>query len=104
MVEVGPVDELLDKVTAPLAVRAVSGLKPTVRTALCPTFSVIGKAMPERVKPVPVTEPALTVTGAVPDEVSVTDRERSDDRFTDPKLRLVVLSVSLGVPAFRLSE
>ena len=103
-VEVTPVEELLVRVSKPFAVRAASGLKLIVRTALCPTFSVSGKDTPESLKPVPVTEPAFTVTGAVPEEVSVTDRERSDDRLTDPKFKLVVLRVSLGVPAFRLSE
>jgi hypothetical protein len=103
-VVVTPEEEVLVSVSKPLDVRAVSGLKLTVRTALCPGFSVSGKVSPESVKPEPVTVAALTVTGAVPDEVSVIDRESSDDIFTDPKFRLVALRVSLGVPAFKLSE
>lgn len=103
-VEVTPVEELLVRVSNPLAVRAASGLKLIVRVALCPGFSVNGKVTPESVKPEPVTLAALMVTGPVPEEVSVTDRERSDAIFTDPKFRLVLLRVSWGTPAFRLSE
>ena len=95
---------MLVRVSAPLAVSAASGLKLTVRVALCPTFSVNGKLTPDRVKPVPLTDAALTVTGAVPDEVSVTDRDKSDDTLIEPKLRLVELRVSLATPAPRLSE
>jgi hypothetical protein len=35
--------------------------------------SVSGKVAPERVKPVPLTESALTVTEPVPEAVRVTD-------------------------------
>ena len=48
-VEVAPVDELLVKVNAPLAVPAVVGLKPIVRVTECPAASVKGKLAPERV-------------------------------------------------------
>ena len=48
-VEVVPVEELLVKVNAPLAVPAVVGLKPIVRVTECPAASVKGKLAPERV-------------------------------------------------------
>jgi hypothetical protein len=102
MVDVVPVEELLVRVTAPLVVTAVTGSKLIVRMAVCPAFSVSGNVTPERVKPVPLTEPALTVTGPVPDEVNVTDSETVDATLTDPKLTLVVLRLSLGTDAPRL--
>jgi hypothetical protein len=79
-VEVVPVEELLVRVSFPLAAPAVVGLKAIARVADCPAASVNcppasvdGRLAPERVKPVPLRDPALTVTGPVPDEVSVTD-------------------------------
>jgi hypothetical protein len=54
------------------------------------------------VKPEPLTEPALTVTEAVPDEVSVTDWEAFDATLTVPKLTLVALTVSVDTALPRL--
>ena len=48
-VEVVPVDELLVKVSAPLAVPAAVGLKAIASVADCPAASVKGKLAPERV-------------------------------------------------------
>jgi hypothetical protein len=73
IVEVVPVEELLVRVSFPLSAPAVVGLKPTVRVAVLPSASVSGNVAPEREKPVPLTESALTVTELVPEEVSVTD-------------------------------
>ena len=50
-------------------------------------------------KPVPVTEAELTVTGPVPEEVRVSDWEPEALTLTLPKLRAVVLSVSFRVAA-----
>jgi hypothetical protein len=59
-------------------------------------FKVIGKVIPETVKPVPATVPALTVTAAVP----VDDRVRvcvvGVFTFTVPKPMLPALKVSVG--------
>ncbi len=44
-------------------------------------------------------EAALTVTGDVPDDVSVTDFVEEVFRLTLPKLRLVVLTVNCGFAA-----
>jgi hypothetical protein len=105
MVEVVPVEELLVKVTKPLATPAVVGLKAIVRVADCPAVSVNGKLAPEKVKPVPVRDSALTVTVPVPDEVSVTDFEAVAHTFIVPKLTLVALTASVDVAALlRLIE
>ena len=79
-VEVVPVEELLVRVSFPLAGPAVVGLKAIARVAdcpaasvNCPAASVDGRLSPERVKPAPLRDPALIVTVPVPDEVSVTD-------------------------------
>ena len=45
----------------------------------------------------PLTEPARTVTAAVPDEVSVTDPVPVAPTATVPKLTLSALSVRVGV-------
>ena len=49
-----------------------------------------------------LTEPALTVSTPVPDEVSVTDPLAVPPTATVPKLKLVALSVSVGTAALRL--
>ena len=51
------------------------------------------------VKPAPVIEAALMVTGEVPDEVSVTDRVVEVFTVTLPKLRLGALTVNCGLAA-----
>ena len=56
----------------PVAAPAVVGSKLIVRVALLPAASVSGKVTPESVKMVLFTEPAFTVTAAVPEEVRVT--------------------------------
>jgi hypothetical protein len=50
---------------------------------------------------VPLTDPALTVTAAVPDEVSVTDAVPVAPTATVPKLTVDVLRVSVGTAAPR---
>ena len=83
-VEVVPVEELLVRVSFPLAAPAVEGLKAIARVADCPVVSVNGKLAPEKVKPVPLRDAALTVTEPVPDEVSLTDCEAVAATFTVP--------------------
>ena len=105
MVEVVPVEELLVKVTAPLLAPAVVGLKPIASVTDCPALSVNGKLAPESVKPEPLTEPALSVTELVPDEVSLIDCGAAEAAtLTVPKLILVALTVNVDVAAPRPSE
>jgi len=82
-------------VTAPVAV----GSKLSVRVAVCPGFRLSGKLAPLIPNSVPVTEPALIVRGAVPDEVRTTDWVDGDLRVTSPKAMLEELSVSPGTAA-----
>jgi hypothetical protein len=62
-------------------------------------LSVSGKLPPTVVKPAPVIEAALMVTGDVPDDVSVIDCVVEVLTGTLPKLRLVVLTVNCGFAA-----
>ena len=50
--------------------------------------------------PDPLTEPALTVTAPVPDDVIVTDCVAGVLSWTLPNVTLVELNVSVGVLAF----
>ena len=59
---------------------------------------VKGAPVPESVKPDPVTAAALTVTATEPVEVRVTDCVAGAFRLTLPKVRLVALMLSVGVP------
>ena len=63
-------------------------------------FKVTGKLPPETEKPAPLIVAALTVTAAVPLEVSVTDFETVEFTATLPKDMLVVLTLNMGVAAF----
>jgi hypothetical protein len=56
----------------------------------------MGTAIPDIVKPVPVSVAALTVTAPVPVDVRVTDCADWLFTVTLPKARLVVLMVSAG--------
>lgn len=66
------VAEVLEMVSWPVAVPTVVGSKVSVTLKLWPGLSFAGKATAEDEKPEPVTETELTVTAAVPLEVSVT--------------------------------
>ena len=72
------------------------------KVAVWPGFRVTGKLMPEIVKPEPVTLPALMVSGAVPEEVTVTDCVTDAFKSTFPKPTLVVSRVNAGAAAPRL--
>jgi uncharacterized lipoprotein YbaY len=60
-------------------------------------LSVTGKADPESVKPLPLSVAALIVTGAVPDEVSVTGSVALEFTVTLPNDSEFALTVSCGV-------
>ncbi len=93
---------LVVRVTDPVTAPAAVGSNSMFSVAVCPGFRVSGKLTPDMLKPVPVTAPALMVSGAVPDEVSVTGRGVAElFTVTSPKLRLLVLSVSPGTVAPR---
>jgi hypothetical protein len=86
--------ELLVIASEPVAALAAVGANFTVSDAVCFGFSVKGKVTPEIVKPVPLSEGALTVTAAVPVEVKVTGNVALDPNATLPKFRLVGLTVN----------
>ena len=60
----------------------------------CVGFRVTGKLPPTIAKPVPIIAAELTVTGAVPVEVSVNDCVVAVFTVTLPKLRLAVLTAN----------
>jgi hypothetical protein len=62
-------------------------------------FSVRGKLPPKIVKPAPLIDAELTVTGEVPVEVRVTVRAADELTVTLPKLRLEVLTDNCGFAA-----
>ena len=95
-----PPEPLLVTVAVPLADPDVVGSNSTSRVAVFPGFSVSGVVTPETLKPAPLAPTALTVTAAVPDDVSVTVCVDGVFRSTLPNATLVVLSVSDGVAAF----
>jgi hypothetical protein len=102
---IGFVEELLVKVRAPVTFPVAGGSKLTVSVADCPRLRVSGKLAPDMLKPepVPVSVPALMVSGAAPEEVSVTDSGVAGVcTVTLPKARLLVLMLSCGVYALSL--
>ena len=82
---------------------ATVGANMTFKVALLPGFKVIGVAIPEIEYPVPETETALTVTAAVPVELSVTDCVLVVFSVTVPNATLAALTPSLGVVATGLT-
>lgn len=84
----------------PVAAPAALGSNCTSSDDDCPGFRVTGNAAPGIVNPVPVTDPALMVMGAVPLEVIVTDCVASVFNVTVPKETLLPPNVSVGVVAF----
>lgn len=79
---------------------AVVGLKWTVNTIASPGLSADGKLPPETVKPVPVIESDLTVTGALPVEVKVTDFVTAVPTETSPNCMEVVLRLRDAAEVF----
>ena len=60
-------------------------------------FRVTGKLLPMMVKPVPVIDAELIVTGEVPVDDNVIDCAVGELTGTLPKLRLVALTVNCGL-------
>ena len=58
---------------------------------------MIGNVAPDTVKPVPLIEGAVIVSGAVPVDVTTTGSVVVDPTLTVPKLRLVGLTVTCGL-------
>lgn len=98
-----PEEELLTTVITPDAVPAVAGSNWTVTDADCPGFSVAGTFVLASEKPVPVTVRLLSATAWVPVELNVTVFVAAEFRTCEPKARLVVLNVRVGVTAFSCS-
>lgn len=103
----GLVEELLVMANCPVAAPAVEGSNCKVSVAAWLGFNVTGNEAPDIVKPVPVSAAALTVTGAVPVEVNVSDFVEAVLRATLPKLTLPALMLRVGTVAavaFNCSE
>ena len=94
------VDELLWTVRCPTAAPVTIGLNCTSTFTAKPGFKVTGNATPDIVKPVPVSVPELTRTGAVPVDASVTGSVNAVDVVTSPNVRLVGSIVNFGTDAF----
>lgn len=97
-------DELLVMVNCPDAEPVAVGLNTRVMFRLWPGFSVAGRLTAEDEKPLPVTETALTMTAAVPLDVSVTVCVVELFTTTPPNEMLVALMLRAGVAAFSCSE
>jgi hypothetical protein len=91
---VEPVDESLLIVICPLAFPVEVGRNCTCSAIDCVGVSVTGKLPPTIVKPVPEIVAELTVTGAVPVDVSVNDCVVAVFTVTLPKLKLPVLTAN----------
>ena len=98
-VAVGFVEELLLMVNVPFARPNVSGEALTSSVAVCFGLRVSGNFAPETAKPMPLIVAELTVTAAVPVEVSVTGSVVAPPTRILPKLRLVGLTESVAVAA-----
>jgi len=98
-----PEEALLLIVNVPVTAPAVAGSKPTESVNDCPGFNVAGNVAPEMLKPLPDTDAALMVSEAVPDDVSVTDREAAVFTDTEPNPMLLVLRVRAGVVVVALA-
>jgi hypothetical protein len=94
-----PVDELLVSVSVPDAAPAAVGSNCTVNVAVWLGVKVSGKVAPETEKPAPVIAAALTVTDAVPVEVSVSDCVAGAFTATFPNGKLVALTFSVAITA-----
>ena len=89
-----PLDELLLIVICPLAAPVAVGRYCTCSVIDCVGFSVAGKLAPTMVKPLPAIATELTISGAVPVDVSVNDWVVAVFTVTLPKLRLAALTVN----------
>ena len=104
MVRVGLVDELLLMASCPVIEPVVVESKVRVIDVVCPGLRVNGKLTGDSEKPLPVTAMELTVTAAVPLDVSVTVCVVGVFTTTLPKGMLVAFRLSTGVAALSCSE
>ena len=81
----------------PVAVPVTVGLNVTWIVMAMFGLSVTGKVAPEKVNPAPARLAALTVTGPVPVEVSVTGSVTAVPTGSFPKLMVEVLRLSVAV-------
>ena len=96
---VPPVGAFDVTVSEPLAAPAFCGSKFTCRVTAFPGFSVTGKPGPVIANPAPLTVAALTVSGAVPVERTVTNcGVACVFTVTSPKARLLALRLIAAVP------
>jgi hypothetical protein len=96
---VPPVEELLLIVISPLAGPVAVGSNWTCSVTDCVGLSVNGKLLPMIVKPAPVIAAEFTVTGEVPDEVSVSDCVVGEFTVTLPKFSRATLTDNCGLGA-----
>lgn len=75
--------------TVPVAAPVAVGSNSIESVAAWPGLSVAGKLIPEILKPAPVTDPALIVSGAVPDDVTSTACVDGVFNVTSPNETLV---------------
>jgi hypothetical protein len=94
-----PLAELLLMVRLPAADPVAVGANFTCSVRVCLGLNVAGRVPPTREKPVPETDAELTVTGAVPDDVSVNDCVPEEFTVTLPKLNEPALALICGVAA-----
>jgi hypothetical protein len=81
----------------------VEGSKLTVSVAVLPSLRVSGKFTPDILNPAPVSVPAPMMSGAVPEEVRMTDLVAAVFTATLPKTRLLALRPKVGMKAFSWS-
>ena len=91
-----PLDELLLIIICPLAASVAVGLNCICSVSDWFGFNVAGKLPPASENPEPLIAAALTVTGAVPVDVSVSVCVVDVFTVTLPKLKLPALNVSWG--------
>jgi hypothetical protein len=94
---VGFDEELLVIDSWPESEPAAEGSNCTFTIAVLPGLIVTGNDSPEIEKPVPVAEAALIVTGAVPEEVRVSDLVATVLIESLPNAMLLALRLSVGV-------
>ena len=94
---VPPVVELLLTVKVPAAAPVAVGSNCTLSITDWFGFNVTGKVAPESLKPVPCNAAELIMTGAVPDEVSVSERVAVEPTGTLPNDSEVALNSNCGV-------
>lgn len=97
-------EALLEIVNCPVVDAALAGSNCTESTVVCPGFSVVGRLPPETENPVPEMESELSVSAAVPLEVTVTDLLTAVPTETFPKASDVALRVRAGLAAFSWSD